>query len=85
MESTPKRYRENITNDIVSKEQTFFDNSKWLTAKEASQYLRLSSVEVLRNMVCQRRVPCYKLGKSLRFKVSELDSLMEPTGQNRRF
>ena len=78
-------YSEKLPFDVASKDQLFFDNSKWLTAKEAAQYLRLSSVEVLRNMVCQRRVPCYKLGKSLRFKVSELDSLMEASGRNRRF
>lgn len=85
MDSPKNGYRENITPGVISKNKSFFDNSKWLTAKEAAQYLRLSSVEVLRNMVCQRRVPCYKMGKSLRFMVSELDTLMEPSGQNRRF
>jgi excisionase family DNA binding protein len=60
------------------------NNSKWLNAKEAARYLRLSSAEVLRNMVCQRRIPTYRLGKSLRFKVSELDALIESSRNNRR-
>ncbi len=79
------RYSEAVTAGVISEEKLFFENSKWLTAKEAAQYLKLASVEVLRNMVCQRRVPCYKLGKNLRFKISELDSLIESSRHNWRY
>jgi len=63
----------------------FEKNLKWLTAQEAKEYLRLKSVEVLRNMVCQRRIPSYKLGRNLRFKVSELDAVLEASRKERRF
>ena len=59
--------------------------SKWITAEEAAEYLRLSSVAVLRNMVCEKRVPYYKLGRLLRFKVSDLDALLESSKIERRY
>ena len=64
-------------NHITSEGNSFLENNRWLNAKEAAQYLRLASVGVLRNMVSQRRVPFYKLGRSLRFKRSDLDQLIE--------
>lgn len=57
--------------------EVIFENLTWLTSKEAAEYLRLPSVGVLRWLVSQRRVPFRKLGRSLRFKKSELDRLLE--------
>jgi len=54
-----------------------FENLTWLTSNEAADYLRLPSVGALRVLVCKRRVPFHKLGRSLRFKKSELDRLLE--------
>jgi len=54
-----------------------FENLMWLNSNEAAAYLRLPSVGMLRVLVCQRRVPFYKLGRSLRFKKSELDRLLD--------
>ncbi len=54
-----------------------FENLIWLTSKEASIYLRLPSVGALRVMVCKRQIPFHKLGRSLRFKRSELDRFIE--------
>lgn len=59
--------------------------SKWITAKEAAQYLRLSSVAVLRNMVYEKRVPYYKFGRLLRFKISDLDAIIESSKIERRY
>jgi excisionase family DNA binding protein len=54
-----------------------FENLTWLTSNEAAHYLRLPSVGALRVLVCKRRVPFHKLGRSLRFKKVELDRLLE--------
>lgn len=56
---------------------TFFENLTWLTSNEATEYLRLPSVGALRVLVCKRKIPFHKLGRSLRFKKSELDRLLE--------
>jgi len=62
----------------------FFENLKWLTAKEAAEYLRLSSVECLRNLVYKGKIPKYHLGRHLRFKVSDLDRVLEASSNQRR-
>lgn len=55
----------------------FFENSIWLDTGEAAEYLRTSPKQ-LRNWVYQGKVKAYKLlGKSLRFKKSELDQLFK--------
>lgn len=54
-----------------------FENLTWLTSTEAAEYLRLASVDVLRALVYQRKIPFHKLGRSLRFKKGELDRLLE--------
>jgi excisionase family DNA binding protein len=54
-----------------------FENLIWLTSNEAAEYLRLPSVGALRVLVCKRRIPFHKLGRSLRFKRAELDRLLE--------
>ena len=60
-----------------SPDSLLFDNSKWLKTKEAAEYLRTSPKQV-RKWVYQGRVKAYKLlGKSLRFKKTELDFLLE--------
>ncbi len=55
----------------------FFDNLTWLTTKEAAEYLRLPSVNALRNLVYKRIVPYRRFGRHLRFKKTELDSLID--------
>ena len=54
-----------------------FENLTWLTSNEATDYLRLPSVGALRVLVCERRIPFHKLGRSLRFKKTELDRLLD--------
>ncbi|MBS1982750.1 MAG: helix-turn-helix domain-containing protein [Bdellovibrionales bacterium] len=71
-------------NNVTSNE-LFFESSRWLTAKEAADYLGLASVGVLRNWVSQGRVRFYKLGRSLRFRISDLDLLIRPAFQIGRF
>jgi excisionase family DNA binding protein len=55
----------------------FLEKLTWLTSNEAADYLRLPSVGALRVLVCKRRVPFHKLGRSLRFKRAELECLLE--------
>lgn len=78
-----------ITEHDIKSEDSLSDCSlkisKWITAEEAARYLRLSSVFVLRNMVYEKRVPYYKLGRLLRFKVSELDQILEASKVERRY
>ena len=50
-------------------------SSYWLNTKEAAEYLRTSPNQI-RNWVYQGKISAYKLlGKSLRFKISDLDLL----------
>jgi excisionase family DNA binding protein len=54
-----------------------FDNSQWLKTNETAEYLRTSPKQI-RNWVYQGRLKAYKLmGRSLRFRKSELDLLFE--------
>ncbi len=57
-----------------------FENSleKWLTTKEAAEYLRVS-VGRLRNMTSWGQVPYYKLGKSNRYRLHDLRELLFKT------
>jgi excisionase family DNA binding protein len=59
--------------------------SKWITADEAARYLRLASVGVLYDFVYEKRVPYYKLGRLLRFKISDLDQWLESSKIERKF
>lgn len=55
----------------------FFENSdKWLNTNEAAEYLR-TSVPTLLNMCCNGSIVYYKLGRSNRFKKSDLDNLLK--------
>jgi excisionase family DNA binding protein len=52
-------------------------SNRWLTTKEAAEYLR-SAPKQIRKWVYQGKIKAYKLcGKSLRFKLSELDLLFK--------
>lgn len=65
--------------NTVGSEQVvkLFENSNWLKTFEAAEYLRTSPKQ-LRNWVYEGKIKAYKLlGKSLRFKRSELDLLLE--------
>ena len=59
----------------------FFENlvesDAWLTAFEAAHYLRMS-VNALRIATCRGRVPFYKVGRSVRYRKSELHELPQP-------
>ena len=60
-----------------------FDNLKtWMTTKQAAEYLCIST-QALRNRVCRGEIHSYTFGKrSLRFKKSELDELIEASKNN---
>ncbi len=63
-------------NEVQSQAKPLFDIQIWLDSKEAASYLRLS-VNSLRIRVMRGQIPFYRLGKRLRFKRSELKSLVE--------
>ncbi len=50
--------------------------AEWLSAKAAARYLS-TTVGAIRNRVHRGQLTCYHLGRSLRFKKSELDRLLE--------
>ncbi len=50
--------------------------NRWLNSKEASQYLGVT-VNALRIMVHRNLVKSHKLGNRLRFRVCELDDLLQ--------
>ena len=49
---------------------------KWLSISEASEYLGLK-VSTIYHYTHKKRIPCYKVGRILRFKTSELDDFIE--------
>lgn len=54
------------------------EKAVWLNTQEAAAYLRISP-QALRNHVYRGDVPFYKFRRSLRFKRTELDRLLEGT------
>ena len=54
-----------------------FDKLKWMNAKEAALYLRVS-VGQIRNMVWRGQVKTYKIQNRLRFLRVDLDRLVKP-------
>lgn len=78
----------NLISDKSTTALPFFENKTetpnienegevWLTAQEAAVYLRLS-VESLRNMTSNGKVPHYKLNRRVRYLKSELRTLLKP-------
>lgn len=57
--------------------EALFDKLKWMNAKEAALYLRMS-VGQIRNMVWRGQVKSYKIKNRLRFLRADLDRLMKP-------
>jgi excisionase family DNA binding protein len=84
MSAALKISRDEELNHITSEQISSLKSRKWLTAEEAAEYLRLPSVGMVRYLVCERRIPFYKLGRSLRFKASDLDSVIESSRVLRR-
>lgn len=58
--------------------QVGLEMAVWLSTNEAAAYLRISP-GALRNCVHRGSVPFYKFRRSLRFKRTELDRLLEST------
>lgn len=54
-----------------------FENLKWLTSSEATVYLRIPSLNALRQLVYRRKIPFYKIGRKLLFNKAELDLFIQ--------
>jgi excisionase family DNA binding protein len=69
-----------VNNYYINSTSSLFENLTWMNTQEAANYLRIT-VNSLRIKVSRGEVkPCH-LGKSLRFKRTELDKLMEASKQ----
>ena len=66
--------------DILNSEDVTLGKFKWLTTKEAAEYLRIT-VGSMKNLVYRGRVTPRKLGRLNRFKRSDLDKLLETSIQ----
>ena len=85
--SIPDSYGVNLEQETCEKivsHKTFFENLKWLTAREALIYLRLPSEGALRNLVYRRQIPFAKIGRLLRFDRERLDALLLSGTRTRR-
>jgi excisionase family DNA binding protein len=61
---------------------TFFENQikrEWLSTKEAAHFLSVSE-NALRIMVHRDQIPRFKLGRRLRFRLSDCRALFERKG-----
>lgn len=69
-----------INNSIAENQNSavLFDKLKWITTKEAAQYLRVS-VGQIRNMVWRGQVASYRVNNRLRFLRSDLDKIVKPS------
>jgi len=56
------------------------ERAMWMNTQEAARYLRISP-GALRNHVSRGDVPFYKFRRTLRFKRTELDRLIEGSRQ----
>lgn len=52
---------------------------EWFTTKEAAAYLGVTA-NALRILVCRGKVNAFKLGRHLRFRISDLRLLLRPNG-----
>jgi excisionase family DNA binding protein len=67
------------SNDGLAK---FFDNQierEWLSTKQAANFLSVSP-NALRIMVYRGQIPVYKVGKRLRFRISDCQALFIKKG-----
>ncbi len=75
MINTIKKSEENISNDKLFNNK-IDDRKKWLTCKEAADYLRTKPKQI-RNWVYQGKLRAHKLlGRKLLFQLIDLDSLI---------
>ena len=66
------------TNSEGFSSEMLFDKLKWMSAREAAFYLRVS-VGQIRNMVWRGQLKSFKVQNRLRFLRSDLDRLMKPS------
>jgi excisionase family DNA binding protein len=76
--------RSNDSSVGIESDLKLFENLKWLTSREAVDYLRLPSVGALRQLVYRRRIPFAKMGRNLRFNRLELDRFLESSTHPKR-
>lgn len=69
-----------INKSIAENENSalLFENLKWITTKEAAQYLRVS-VGQIRNMVWRGQLPSHRVNNRLRFLKSDIDKIVKPS------
>ena len=70
--------KEGLKVDEETQKGESLEKAVWMNTQEAARYLRISP-GALRNQVHRGEVPFYKFRRSLRFKRTELDRLIEST------
>ena len=79
-ETTDLKTGDDKTKVISDTTEKFFENFeklKWLTSSEATVYLRIPSLNALRQLVYRRKIPFYKIGRKLLFNRAELDLFIQ--------
>jgi excisionase family DNA binding protein len=72
-----------VLSEISLSRSEFFENQvkrEWLSTKEAASYLALSE-NAVRIMVHRGRIPAYRFGRRLRFRLRDCQRLFERKGE----
>ena len=56
------------------------ENDKWVNLNDIADYLSVSP-DTIRSWIKQKKIPCYKLGKMYKFKLSEIDEWVRSAGE----
>jgi hypothetical protein len=62
--------------NLNQNETTCRPTNNWLTTAQAAKHIGVSP-NALRIMVCREQVKCHKLGSRLKFRISDLDKLIQ--------
>jgi excisionase family DNA binding protein len=56
------------------------ENDKWVNVNDIADYLSVS-IDTIRSWIKQDKIPCYKLGKMYKFKLSEIDDWVRSSSE----
>lgn len=56
------------------------ENDKWVNVNDIADYLSVS-IDTIRSWIKQDKIPCYKLGKMYKFKLSEIDEWVRSSSE----
>lgn len=65
-----------LGDSTLARENSFFENSIWMTVKDAAKYLSRSE-NAVRILICRKILRAYHLGRTVYLKRTEIDALIE--------